>query len=261
MFRFTTKISSLKKVVKLDSDSLDFVQSHNDMLFFLSFGFLSIYDANLETLKLKLKLGPVHGLGLALFVDPRCRNYMYIRDSFDNNVMKVFNANGFKLVGEFTVSEDLIGCYEGPIINGYMFFGTNKLRILNIECTDELNNSDDRAFMCQLNTFPRHLLKNPYKLPCDKLACLECICENYNLYLSKFTWCACGASEHQLKGQLVKSDIIEDSLQNICEMQIRDLRKKSSSKGTYTFSFSIALSFLQMELLILRKTNAFAKTV
>ena len=85
------------------------------------------------------------------------------------------------------------------------------------------NNLD--KFICKMNKYNPHLLKNPYKLSCDNIACLECIYFNFDLSTNRFKCVAdCQVNLHHFDEHLQASKIIENNLCEICESYIMKIR-------------------------------------
>ena len=93
-------------------------------------------------------------------------------------------------------------------------------------------NYDNTGFLCKINEFNKHLLLNPHELPCGHILCLNCIFEYYNSVTNDFK-CPFEKCKmiHVLKNPLVKLDIIENNLKEICYNQVLFLDIKLKQLG------------------------------
>jgi hypothetical protein len=118
---------------------------------------------------------------------------------------------------------------------------------LNFNFSSVKNVNED--FMCKLNTYKKHLLKNPIELPCGNYTCLECVYDNYNLTRNEFkcSFKNCNKNHQELRGYCVESNIIQNSLYEICNNQIEHSKEKISGirsdngKVLFFFNFKIIL--------------------
>ena len=198
----------------------------NDFLFVLKVDCVLVYDSS--SLNYVTSFGnSIIFKAQSFFIDEKTPNYLYILDTSDKS-LKVFNLS-FKYIGRIKIesalewSEDRV---SGDIINGHLILFDNSSMFVqeivysSFNDQNSLNYDHNGFYICKLNRSNHHMCRNPYLLPCGNIACLECIYDNYNLFLNKFqcNFDECGA-EHELNGKLEKLNITNDNVKSICLYQ------------------------------------------
>jgi hypothetical protein len=197
----------------------------NNFLFILKLDCVLVYDLKLEYLT---SFG--HSIifkAQCFFIDHNTPNYLYILDAHDK-YLKVFNLS-FKYISRIKIESALDWTHpcNGDIINGNLvLFDMNSMFIQEIVYSslngdqNSLKHDSNGFYVCKLNKFNNHMCRNPYQLPCGNIACLECIYDNYNLFLNKFhcDFNDCGI-EHELNNRLERINITDDNLKSICLYQ------------------------------------------
>ena len=215
----------MKKELCIQASSAE-VQICNELIFIIT-DKMFIYDLNLGLLPILCPL-KISKTGLVnMIIETRCSNYVYIVKDYGKTV-RALNVNGFKYNDNITVYYNELSSFH--VANSLAFvnnYSDQQIDVHEIQ-TNRVENPVSlklAEYICKLNAYPQHLLKNPYLLPCGSLACLECIYENYNLYLNKFTCAACRGEHDNLKSELAESFAIESNLRAIGESQVSYLNE------------------------------------
>ena len=184
------------------------------------------YLTNEEIFVYDLEVNLIAKLGVSIISNAKGLLYNPMNDYFfviDRDTIKIFGCINYKYYGSIDLYMISNFNYQHIILNESYFFFCSKNKIFTLKSNfiqsnfKPLNCVNDR-YICKMNLFNVHLLKNPYELPCGNISCLDCIHENYNYYKNEFK---CGFQgckmKHFLKNQLKKSNIIETNFFKICK--------------------------------------------
>lgn len=131
-----------------------------------------------------------------------------------------FDSNNYEYLGKFDAGQSNVvyknirmsSLYQDEDIYIYGF---------NIEY-DYMNYMIDNLFVCKFNKFNYHSMREPYSLPCHRIACLRCICENYNFKVNKLSCNFC-RELHEIK--ICRNNfIVELFSQNIYETAFKQIK-------------------------------------
>jgi hypothetical protein len=223
-------ITNWVKCVEIINNSIFFLTEHDILVF--DFNFNYILKFGMDILSNSNYLYPI-----------RNNNYIYV---LDENELKIFNLINFKYCGSVSIIKEkiwnkwetnllcdnmivknyLFSKYEGRYPNGQCVVKILKTNF-NISIKETSINDLNFKYMCKIDEFNHHLLFNPHQLPCGNYSCLECIYDNYNSLLNKFICPFENCKEtHLLKNKLIKLNLIENNLNEICVNQIEYFDKR-----------------------------------
>jgi hypothetical protein len=219
-----TRMTNIVKV-REPNVSVKSIKFVNNFLFVLKLDCVLVYNLKLEYLT---SFGnSIIFKAQCFFIDDKTPNYLYILDAHDK-YLKVFNLS-FKYIGRIKIESalDWTRPCNGNIVNGNLvLFDMSSMFIQEIVYSslngdqNSLKYDSNGFYVCKLNRFNHHMCRNPYQLPCGNIACLECIYDNYNLFLNKFQ---CDFDdcriEHELNNKLERINITDDNLKSICLYQ------------------------------------------
>ena len=131
----------------------------------------------------------------------------------------------------------------------YLGLYVGKIEVL----TQEMAPIDSR-FMCKINPSKPHVYFNPYFLPCGNSACIECICDNFNIFRNFFKCCFENCKEeHRIINRLEKNTIIEKNLMELVEIiltrSLKLLKKSIVNIDVFEarFDYTLKLTELRVE--------------
>lgn len=160
-----------------------------------------------------------------ILIDDQYKNFIFVLEQ-RGSVLNVFNIESYVYIGHLNYDTNLHSACNGVIIQRNFYVRTydkfmmyhinyrlNSKKALNIDYFIE--NGEYGSYICQLNPSNTHILSNPFELSCGFTACLGCLYEITNPYTNKF-YCKKCIKFHDWENSLVKSNIIENNLKNIC---------------------------------------------
>jgi hypothetical protein len=109
----------------------------------------------------------------------------------------------------------------------------DKVYKINMNSSKSKNFIDDK-FLCKINPFRYHLLRNPLVLPCGNMICNDCFYENFNLYLNIFicNYELC-QRRHEINSLLnPNNQFIENSCGDILKMMIDNYKTNSIDQNS-----------------------------
>jgi hypothetical protein len=147
--------------------------------------------------------------------------YAFIKSNY-LSIIHILDTNSFSFVGMIDLKisiHDIISICNEKII---LLDTKGITHVYKIEFRKKiLEKIIDSKYICQINPLKPHLFKQDiYILPCGQSACLDCIFDNYNLLLRKFT---CNSesckenhalSDKSLKKNLELSNLVEQNIPN-----------------------------------------------
>jgi hypothetical protein len=206
----------------------------NESIFYLTKSSIFMYDLDLKFL---FKFGSILTSAGSLLSSDKLNNYLFILDDIN---LKLFSLDNFKYFGSVDINHENVILKDcKAILAGYNLIINSdckeigskteiKMFKLNFNFPNVENLNED--FMCKMNTYKKHLLKNPIELPCGNYSCLECVYDNYNLARNEFkcSFINCNKNHQELRNYCVESNIIQNSLYEICNNQIKHSMLKIS---------------------------------
>lgn len=169
--------------------------SNNEFIFMSSLESLHIYDLSFKHLA-KIQ---IDSLIYSIFLHPLHPRYLFL-DTSSN--IRIFNSNNFNFIQFIEIPFKIKSILNDKIIFSDLkqFYYIYSIKMMQ---KDSIFNE---KFACKLNKFNHHLYTNPHLLPCSNSACIDCICENYNIHLNKFKCHFDSCKEwHQLPFELKKN--------------------------------------------------------
>ena len=146
-------------------------------------------------------------------------NYLFLQTS--SNIL-IFDSNSFNFVSYIDIPFHFIRFSDEKLIfsdlNEFIFVYTINLGKKN------RNSIFNQNFICKINKFQPHLFSNPYLLPCNNSACLDCIYEHYNIHLNLFkcTFDSCNAW-HKLPYEMKKDLELNEKINENSHEILKDI--------------------------------------
>ena len=108
----------------------------------------------------------------------------------------------------------------------------------------------DTKFICKINPSKPHVYFHPYFLPCRNSACIECICNYFNIFTNTIKCSFENCKEiHPITRELEKNTIIENNLIELVEtISARSLKvlKKSIDIDVFDARFDYTLKLVEL---------------
>ena len=177
------------------------------------------------------------GTGLTLHFDRMNNtNYLFAKA---NSCLYAFKIDNYNYVGQIpTDSMDNYSCFSNKKFikvsrGSFSRDDGTFLKVYNIKYkifknkfirNDGIQQVIDAKFVCKLNQLHQHLYQNTYLLPCENLACLECIYNHFNVFTNRFK---CNFDSCQLEHRLTKKSIqpcnyiIDENIEEICQQLLK----------------------------------------
>ncbi len=192
----------------------------NDLVFYLTEDSVFVYDLDINFIG-SFGSSILYGAS-SLIVFNKFPNYIYVATK---SSLLTFDLHSFKNVGRLDLDENLNKLFITGDDN-LVSYSTNlnyfKIFKVIFKYSRVKIADPNLKYICQINPYNKHVLKNPYELPCGNISCLQCIYDNYNTFTNKFK-CSFESFKvyHQLNHHLKKSSIIEDNTIDLCRNQIQ----------------------------------------
>ena len=230
------------------------VEIINNSIYYLTEQDIIVFDFDLKYIG---KFGMETLSNSNYFYPMKNNNYICVIDKYE---LKIFNLINFKHCRSVYTSKEKnwnkwetnLLC-DNMIVKNYLFSrytehtgryenGQSVVKILKTNFSTsnkEVSKNDlNDKYMCKINEFNHHLLFNEHELTCGNYSCLECIFESYNSCLNRFIcpFESC-KTDHLLKNKLIKLNLIENNLSEICINQIKYFDKKLLNLSIYFGKF------------------------
>ncbi len=240
------------EMINIPSPPVKSMKIINESMFYLTKSSIFVYDLDL---KFVFKFGSILASAESLLSSDKLNNYLF---TLDKKNLKIFSLDNFKYFGSVDINHKNVILKDSKALlagDNLIINCDNRTSLkteitmfkLNFNFSSVKNVNED--FMCKMNTYNMHLLKNPIELPCGNYSCLECVHDNYNLARNEFkcSFKNCNKNHQELRGYCVESNIIQNSLYEICNNQIDHSKEKISGirndngKILFFFNFKIIL--------------------
>ena len=205
----------------------------NESIFYLTKSSIFLFDLDLN---FQFKFGSILSSAECLLSSDKLNNYLFV---LDRTNLKIFNLENFKYFGSIDIKYKNVVLKDSKAViagDNLIINSTNEISARTDITMFKLNfnfpniKTINEDFICKMNPYKMHLLKKPIELPCGNFSCLECIYDNYNLVRNEFkcSFQTCNLN-HELKSSCVETNMIENSLNQICKNQIEDATIKMAS--------------------------------
>ena len=152
-----------------------------------------------------------------------------ICDSKQADFIFIQTKTGVEILNSESLS--IVGIIECPfqlkiVLNDKMIFTDLKEHIFVYKIDFLEKKKADSKFICRANPLKSHLYSNPYLLPCNNSACLECIYQIFNIAERKFkcNFELC-KNEHTLQQELQKNVELMENIHENIELILKNLLK------------------------------------
>ena len=205
----------------------------NDSIYYLTSSEIYVFDLNLSYVT---QFGLSNIKYASRILISSLSNYMFVADQ---EGLKMFNLNTFEYIGtikatkclfkDFSLKETAYNIFIGDYLINISYKNTVGIvkTIFNPKNTVCVNND---KYLCKMNPFKHHLLKNPYELSCGNIYCISCIYEQFNIFTNKFK---CGHEECKEehfwdRNKFKISKIFEENFHDIHKSHIEYFEQKIS---------------------------------
>lgn len=176
-----------------------------------------------------------------------CSFYILIHEN-RLECIHVFDSISQSYLGKFCVSSEIMN--ESVIIQNNLFmYDTSSTNIdYNHIDFDFNSNFFNNLFTCKFDRYNHHSLEQAYLLPCNKYACLKCVCKNYNFKLNKLKCNFC-SNEHKsrlLKRNCFMNELLSQNIKEIANEMVKLAKHWFSFLGIYQLLIIILHTILKL---------------